>query len=103
MMGQYGGRQVEMEQKCLAIVQFCFCSTYSLNYQPFQCSQAGEINLYEDIHAYEVNSTYTNYLDSHIKMMQGSLCKSFGAREEMRGSGTAICQVMEDAQALVSE
>ena len=35
MMGQYGGREVDMEQKCLAIVQFCFCSTYSLNYQPF--------------------------------------------------------------------
>ena len=102
MMGQYGGRQAEMEQKRLAIVQFCFRSTYSLNYQPFRRSQAGEINLCEDIDAYEVNSTYRNSLDSHIKMMQGSLRKSFGAREEMRGSGTAICQVMEDAEALVS-
>ena len=54
------------------------------------------------INAYEVNPTYRNCLDSHIKMMQGSLRKSFGAREEMRGSGTAICQVMEDAEALVS-
>ena len=35
MIGQYGGRQVEMEQKHLAIVQFCFCSTYSLNYETF--------------------------------------------------------------------
>ena len=102
MMGRYGGRQAEMEQKRLAIVQFCFRSTYSLNYQPFRRSQAGEINLCEDIDAYEVNSTYRHNLDSHIKMMQGSLHKSFGAREEMRGSGTAICQVMQDAGALVS-
>jgi hypothetical protein len=56
----------------------------------------------EDIDAYEVNSTYRNNLESHIMMMHGSLCKSFGAREEMRGSGTSICQVMQDAAALVS-
>jgi hypothetical protein len=35
MIGRYGGRQSEMQQKRLAIVQFCFRSTYSLNYQPF--------------------------------------------------------------------
>jgi hypothetical protein len=35
MMGGYGGRQAEMEQMCSAIVQLCFRSTYSLNYQPF--------------------------------------------------------------------
>ena len=102
MMGQYGGRQSEMEQKHLAIVQFCFHSTYSLNYQPFQRSQAGEINMCEDIDAYEVNSTYKNNLASHIMMMHGSYHKSFGDREEMRGSGTSIQQVMQDAADLVS-
>jgi len=102
MMGRYGGRQSEMEQKRQAIVQLCFCSTYSLNYQPFRRSQAGEINLGEDIDAYEVNSTYRNNLESHIMMMQWSKHKSFDAREEMRGSGTSICQVMQDAASLVS-
>jgi hypothetical protein len=103
MMGRYGGRQSEMEQKRLAIVQFCFRSTYSLNYQPFRRSQAGEINMCEDIDAYEVNSTYRNSLESHTMMMRGSLRKSFGAREEMRGSGTSVRQVMEDAAELVSD
>jgi hypothetical protein len=103
MMGQFGGRQSEMEQKRQAIVQFCFRSTYSLNYQPFRRSQAGEINVCEEIDAYEVNSTYRNNLESHIMMMRGSLHKSFGAREEMRGSGTSIRQVMENAAALVSD
>ena len=102
MMGRYGGRQSEMEQKRLAIVQFCFRSTYSLNYQPFRRSQVGEINMCEDIDAYEVNSTYKNNLASHIMMMHGSCHKSFGAREEMRGSGTSIRQVMQDAADLVS-
>ena len=56
----------------------------------------------EDIDAYEVNSTYRRNLESHIMMMRGSLHKSFGAREEMRGSGTSIHQVMQDAATLVS-
>jgi hypothetical protein len=102
MMGGYGGRQSEMEQKRSAIVQLCFRSRYSLNYQPFRHSQAGEINVCEDIDAYEVNSTYRNSLESHMMMMRGSLRKSFGAREEIRGSGTSIRQVMEDAADLVS-
>ena len=100
-MGGYGGRQSEMEQRRQAIVQLCFRSTYSLNYQPFRRSQAGEINLCEDMDAYEVNSTYINNLENHMVMIRGSLNKSFGAREEIRGSGTAIRQVMEDAPALV--
>jgi hypothetical protein len=102
MMGRYGGRQAEMEQKRQAIVQLCFRSTYSLIYQPFRKSHAGEINMCEDIDAYEVNSTYRSNLESHIMMMRGSLHKSFGAREEMRGSGTSIRQVMQNAAALVS-
>ena len=101
MMGGFGGRQSEMEQRRQAIVQLCFRSTYSLNYQPFRRSQAGEINLCEDMDAYEVNSTYINNLENHMVMIRGSLNKSFGAREEIRGSGTAIRQVMEDAPALV--
>ena len=102
MMGGYGGRQSEMEQKRSATVQHCFRSTYSLNYQPFQHSQAGEINVCKDIDAYEVNSTYRNSLESHIMMMRESLLKSFGARQEIRGSGTSIHQVMKDAADLVS-
>jgi hypothetical protein len=103
MLGAYGGRQSEMEQRRQAIVQLCFRSTYSLNYQPFRRSQAGEITLCEDIDAYEVNSTYRTCLDNHLMMMHGSLAKSFGAREEVRGSGTSIRQVMEDAADLVSD
>jgi hypothetical protein len=102
MLGAYGGRQSEMERRRQAIVQLCFRSTYSLNYQPFRRSQAGEITLCEDIDAYEVNSTYRTCLDNHLMMMNGSLAKSFGAREEVRGSGTSIRQVMEDAANLVS-
>ena len=36
-------------------------------------------------------------------MLQGSKGKSYGAREEMRGSGMAIRQVMKDAGATVSQ
>jgi len=91
-----------MEQRRQAIVQLCFRSTYSLNYQPFRRSQAGEISLCEDIDAYEVNSTYRTSLDNHLMMMDGSLAKSFGAREEVRGSGTSIRQVIKNAAELVS-
>jgi hypothetical protein len=102
MMGGYGGRQSEMEQRQLAIVQLCFRSTYSLKYQPFRWSVAGEINLCENIDAYEVNSTYRNCLDNLLMMMNESLHKSFGAREGVRGVGTFICQVMQGVADLVS-
>jgi len=77
-----------MEQRRQAIVQLCFRSTYSLNYQPFD-ALSREITLCEDIDAYEVNSTYRTCLEIHLMMMNGSLAKSFGAREEVRGSGTS--------------
>ncbi|KIM76118.1 hypothetical protein PILCRDRAFT_91756 [Piloderma croceum F 1598] len=57
--------------------------------------------LCEGIDAYEVNSTYRTCLNNHLMMMHGSLAKSFGAREEVRGSGTSIRQVMEDAADLM--
>jgi hypothetical protein len=102
MMGRYGGRQAEMEKKRNEIVQLCFRSTYSLNYQPFRRTFGGEINLCEDVDAFEVNSTYRNSVENNVKMMYGSLQKSFGARDEVRGSGTAIREVMQGAAVLVS-
>jgi len=96
LLDRYGGKQAEMERTRMAIVQLCFRSTYSLTYQPFRRSVAGEINFCEDIDAYEVNSKYRSCVDGHLKMMYGSMEKSFGVREEVRGSGTAVRQAMEE-------
>lgn len=103
LLGRYGGRQAEMERTRMAIVQLCFRSTYSLTYQPFRRSVAGEINFCEDIDAYEVNSKYRSCIEGHLKMMYGSMEKSFGAREEVRGSGTAVRQAMEETPDMVDQ
>jgi len=86
MLGAFGGRQSEMSRGDRPIVQLCFRSTYSLNYQPFRRSQAGEISLCEDIDAYEVKLHLPNLPGQPPDDDGWVLGQVLWCQEEVRGS-----------------
>jgi hypothetical protein len=92
----YGGMQSEMPHTHAAVVQLCFRSSYSLNFEIIR--RPGEqVYFPEDLDAHDVNKTYNASLDAFEKMFKGATHKSYGVREEVRGSGMAIKQVLMDA------
>jgi len=101
-MAGYGGRQSEMTQLRSSLVQICFRSTYGLHYEPVRRVRGGEISFCEDIDAYNTNTAFMKSCEDYIKMLHGGRLKSFGARDEIRGSGAAICEVLESIPSIVS-
>jgi hypothetical protein len=101
-MAGYGGRQSEMTQVRSFLVQICFRSTYGLHYEPVRRVRGGEISFCEDIDAYDTNAAFMKSCEDYIKMLNGGRSKSFGARDEVRGSGAAICEVLESLPSIVS-
>ena len=101
-MAGYGGRQSEMTQVRSSLVQICFRSTYGLHYEPVRRVRGGEISFCEDIDAYDTNAAFMKSCEDYIKMLNGGRSKSFGARDEVRGSGAAICEVLESLPSIVS-
>jgi hypothetical protein len=102
-LARYGGMQAEMGLTRSRTVQLCFRSTYGLYYQPVRRGRGGDIKFCTDADAYHFNSAYKKSVNSHIKMLRGSKKKSFGVREELRGSGAAIQEAIGDIHGLVSE
>ena len=100
-MANFGGRQAEMSQVRTSLVQICFRSTYGLHYEPVRRIRGGEISLCEDADAYHTNATFMKSCDNYLKMLNGGRKRSYGARDEIRGSGAAICQVLKNLPALV--
>ena len=100
-MAIFGGRQAEMSQVRASLVQICFRSTYGLHYEPVRRIRGGEISLCEDADAYHTNATFMKSCDNYLKMLNGGRKRSYGARDEIRGSGAAICQVLKNLPALV--
>ena len=97
----YGGKQAEMASNRSRIVHLPFRSTYSLSYQPVRRGKGGDISFCDDIDAYDVNATFRRSCDDFIQMMLGARSKNLGARDEIRGSGVAIKEVLERAPELV--
>ena len=101
-MGDYGGRQAEMGQVRASLMQICFRSTYGLHYELVRWVWGGEISFCDDADVYNTNTTFMKSCGDYIKMLNGGRTKSYGARDEIRGSGMAICQVLKELPAIVS-
>jgi hypothetical protein len=101
-MGNYGGRQAKMNQLRSSLVQITFRSTYGLHYEPVRRVRGGEISFCEDVDAYNVNAAFMHSCEDYGKMLNGARVKTLGARDEIRGSGDAICQALERLPELVS-
>jgi hypothetical protein len=100
-MADYGGIQAEMSQIRSSLVQLCFRSSYCLHYEPVRRVRGGEISLCEDVDAYNTNTTFKRSIEEYMKMLNGGRTKSYGVRDEIRGSGAAICEVLKDLPSLV--
>ena len=101
-MANCGGRQAEMGQVRASLVQICFRSTYGLHYEPVRRVRGGEISFCDDADAYNTNTTFMKSCGDYIKMLNGGRTKTYGARDEIRGSGVAICQVLKELPVIVS-
>jgi hypothetical protein len=97
----YGGKQAEMGSVRQRIVQLCHRLTYGLHYQPVRRGKGGDIDFCSDVDAYDANATFRKCCDDFTKMLLGGRKKNLGAREEVRGSGAAIKQVLKAAPELV--
>jgi hypothetical protein len=100
-LAHYGGMQAEMTLERLRMTQLCYRLTYGLYYQPMRSGRGGDMKFCTDADAYHINSTFRKSIRSQIRMLRGSKAKSFGVREELRGSGPAIREILKDVQGLV--
>ena len=92
----YGGMQSEMTVARAGIVQLVYRQSYNLIHEIVR--RPGEpVYFCEDSDAYNNNYAFASCLDDFQTMYLGSFDKSFGVREEMRGSGIAIKQFLIDA------
>jgi hypothetical protein len=95
-MMNYGSMQSEMAVARAGIVQLCFRSSYNLIYEVVR--RPGEpVYFCDDSDAYNANHAFAACLDNFQAMYLGSVKKSFGVREEMRGSGIAIKEFLVNA------
>jgi hypothetical protein len=102
-MSRFGGRQSEMSKPRASLVQICFRSTYGLYYEPLRRVRGGEISFCEDVDAYNTNGAFMKSCEDYMKMLNGARQKTYGARDETRGSGAAICSVLKNLPAIVSQ
>ena len=92
----YGSMQSEMAVARAGIVQLCFRQSYNLVHEIVR--RPGEpVYFCKDSDAYNNNHAFAARLDDFQTMYLGSVEKSFGVREEMRGSGIAIKEFLVDA------
>lgn len=101
-MANFGGRQAEMSQNRSSLVQVCFRSTYGLHYEPVRRIRGGEISLCEDAEAYHTTGAFMKSCNDYVRMLNGGRKRGYGGRDEIRGSGAAICEVLENLPGLVS-
>jgi hypothetical protein len=96
----YGSMQSEMPVLRGAAVQLCFRSTYNLIFEIVRHSGT-TVDFCDDSDAYSTNFAYLNCLEKFQKVFMGAKEKSYGTREELRGSGLAIKQVLTDVPDMV--
>ncbi|KZP26425.1 hypothetical protein FIBSPDRAFT_949307 [Athelia psychrophila] len=102
-MPAHGGCQSEMGKVRASLVQLVFRSTYNLTYEAVRRIRGGHDSFCEDSDAYQVNHKFTQSIEDYSKMMQGAQLKdhSHGCREELRGSATAIVEIIRNAEELM--
>lgn len=103
-MGNYGGCQAEMTQGRAALVQQVFRSSYMLSYEVTRRIRGGHISLCSDRDAYHIHPRFTSSIGDYLKMLKGAEEKpySHGAREEIRGSVAAVCEIIDGVDTVVS-
>ena len=91
-----GAIQSEMMATRSAAVQLTFRSSYNLNFEIVR--RPGNSQFFcDDNDAYNANYVFKKSLDDYLSMLEGAAGKSYGVRDEMRGSGPAIRDVLQNA------
>ena len=100
-MGFFGGRQSEMRADRAPLVHLCFRSSYGLYYEPFRKVKGGDIPFCDDWDAYRTNQAFLDSIQNYQRLMKEAQGKSLGVRDELRGSLTAIRELLKDLPRLV--
>jgi hypothetical protein len=96
MLARYGGRQAEMKSRRSQSVHLCFRSTYNLCFEVIRLP--GQTNyLCNDTDAIKVNNKFLTACDHWKRLFQDAENRSYGVREEVRGSGLAIKDLLNVA------
>jgi hypothetical protein len=96
-MAAYGGRQAETETTRMRAVQLSFRSTYNLVFESIR-KPGTEAYFCEDVDAYDCSSGFLECCDKYKNLFKGARGKSYGVREELRGSGPAMKIVLQNAK-----
>jgi hypothetical protein len=91
----YGGIQSEMDQRRAASVQLVFRSAYNLVFEIVR--RPGNAYFCDDSDAHDVNRLFLDCVDGYQTLYLGSSEKSYGVRDEIRGSGRAILEALPSA------
>jgi hypothetical protein len=84
-----------------SIIHLSFRSTYNLCFEVVRLP--GQVNyLCNDQDAVKINDHFKTGCDNWKKLFQSSQTRSFGVREELRGSGVAIIKLLDIAYENVS-
>ena len=105
----YGQLQGEMPIKRAAIVQLAFRQSYNLNFEIIRRPggdvwlAGGDMYFCGDEDAYALSPAFMKCLDDYDKMYLGAQGKSYGVREEIRGSGLAVKKALLNAPVKVCQ
>ena len=100
-MPRHGGLQATMESSRRRAVQLPFRSTYNLIFEAFR--RPGQDEMFcADPEAYANTAVFQQTCHDFLTMYHGAKTKSFGVREELRGSGSAIVESLKSAWNKVS-
>ena len=95
-MPRHGGLQGMMESSRRRTVQLPFRSTYNLIFEAFR-RPGQEEKFCSDPEAYANTAVFQQTCHDFVTLYQGAKRKSFGVREEVRGSGSAIIKALRSA------
>ena len=100
-MPRHGGLQATMETIRKRAVQLPFRSTYNLIFEAFR-RPGQEEKFCSDAEAYANTAVFQQTCQDFTTIYQGAKTKSYGVREEIRGSGYAIIEALRSAWCKVS-
>jgi hypothetical protein len=93
-LSEYGNRQSSMDQYRSHVVQIPFRQSYNLAFEAIR--SPGKKNYFcDDKEAYNNTAEFQQCLSKYRTLLTSSEMKSFGVREEIRGSGRAIIEALK--------
>jgi hypothetical protein len=101
-MARYGGMQARMETVRSRAVQLPFRSTYNLLFESVR-RPGQEEKFCSDAEAYDMSPVFKETCKQFSKIYKNSQTKSYGVREEIRGTGLAIKEAIRLATKKVNE